>query len=76
MIRTCDARTPRRQHLVKHLIDCGDRSVLEALLAVDAGQDLDAVLEDFARLDPEIFEALGADLMPIDSLIVIDGGHR
>jgi hypothetical protein len=55
MIRTCDGRTPRRQHPAKHLVDCSDRSVLVALLAVDAGQDLDAVLEDFARLDPEIF---------------------
>jgi hypothetical protein len=76
MMRTCDARTPRRQHLVKHLVDCGDRSVLEALLAVDAGQDLDAVLEDFARLDPVIFEAIGADLMPVDSLFLVNGGRQ
>jgi hypothetical protein len=76
MMRTCDARTPHRQHLVKHLVDCGDRSVLEALLAVDAGQDLDAVLEDFARLDPVIFEAIGADLMPVDSLFLVNGGRQ
>jgi hypothetical protein len=73
MLRTYDARTPRRQHLVKHLARCGDRSVLEALLAVEAGQDLDEVLEDFARLDPKIFEAIGADIMPIDSLYLVRG---
>jgi hypothetical protein len=76
MIRTCDARTPRRQHLVQHLVNCGDRPVLEALLAVEAGQDLDEVLEDFARLDPKIFEAIGADIMPIDRLILVNGGLR
>jgi hypothetical protein len=68
-------RTPRRQRLVKHLIECGERPVLEALLAVDAGQPLDTVLADFARLQPEIYEALGADVMPIDCVAVVRGGR-
>jgi hypothetical protein len=69
-------RTPRRQRLVKHLIECGARPVLEALLAVDAGQDLDVVLEDFCRLSPETYQSVGADVMPIDEAAVIEGGRR
>jgi hypothetical protein len=38
--------------------------VLEALLAVEAGHSLDAVLEDFARLTPETYRAAGADMLP------------
>jgi len=66
-------RTPRRQQLVKHLIKCGERPVLEALLAVAAGGELDAVLESYARLHPDVFEALGADVLPIDAVVVIEG---
>jgi hypothetical protein len=69
-------RTPRRQRLVKHLIECGERPVLEALLAVEAGQDVDVVLEEFCRLQPEIYEAVGADVLPIDQVTVVDGGKR
>jgi hypothetical protein len=69
-------RTPRRQRLVKHLIECGERPVLEALLAVEAGQDVDVVLEEFCRLQPEICEAVGADVLPIDQVTVVDGGKR
>jgi hypothetical protein len=70
------SRTPRRQRLVRHLVACGERPVLEALLAVENGQPLDTVLEDFARLQPEICEALGADTLPIDEMTVIEGGRR
>jgi hypothetical protein len=70
------SRTPRRQRLVRHLVECGERPVLEALLAVESGQDLDQVLEGFARLQPEVYEAIGADVMPIDEVAVIDGGRR
>jgi hypothetical protein len=66
-------RTPRRQHLTKHLIECGPRPVLEALLAVDAGQDIDTVLEDFARLQPAIYNAVEADVLPIDTVMIIEG---
>ena len=44
------ARSPRRQHLARHLHACGPRPVLEALLEIEAGRPLDAVLADFARL--------------------------
>src|SRR5262245_26343008 len=50
--------TPRRQRLAAHLHRCGPRPVLEALLAVERGQSLDLVLEDFARLQPDIYEAV------------------
>ena len=43
-------RSDRRQKQVKHLVACGERCVLEALIAVDNGQPLDLVLRDFERL--------------------------
>lgn len=62
---TGDPRSARRQRLVAHLWACGPRCILEALLAVEAGQSLDEVLEDFGRLPPEIYTAIGADKLPI-----------
>jgi hypothetical protein len=56
-----DRRSPRRQRLAGHVHACGARAVFEALLAVEAGQRLDEVLEDFLRVTPEICRALGAD---------------
>ena len=41
---------PKRQRQAPHLHDAGPRPVLEALIAVAAGADLDDVLADFARL--------------------------
>jgi hypothetical protein len=69
-------RNPRRQYLAAYLHSCGPRPVLEALLAVAAGADVDSTLEDFARLPAEIFQALGAHAMPTDELAVIDGGSQ
>jgi hypothetical protein len=69
-------RTPRRQRLVRHLVECGERPVLEALLAVESGENLDIVLEDFARLHPDVCEAIGADVLPIDELGVVNGGRK
>lgn len=66
-------RSPRRQYLARHLTDCGPRPVLEALLAVRRGYQLDAVLEGFGRLPVDLFRALGADALPIDRLCVIAG---
>ena len=43
-------RSARRIELCEHLHAAGPRPVLEALLAVDSGQDLDEVLEDFGRI--------------------------
>ena len=68
------ARSPRRQHLARHLHACGPRPVLEALLEVEAGRPLDAVLADFGRLPPELYAAVGADVLPIDEWALIDGG--
>lgn len=68
------ARSPRRQHLARHLHSCGPRPVLEALLEVEAGRPLDEVLNDFARLPPEVYGAVGADVLAIDEITVIDGG--
>ena len=57
-------RSPRRQVLAQHLHRCGPRPVLEALIAVEGGQDLDVVLEDFARLQPELYASVNADRLP------------
>ena len=46
------------------------------MIAVENGQDLDQVLEDFARLQPEVYEAIGGDVLPIDEVSVIEGGRR
>ena len=70
-----NARNSRRQRLVHHLHQCGPRPVLEALIAVESGQDLDLVLQDFARLKPEIYHAVGADLLSVESVTVMDGGR-
>lgn len=72
---TPTARSARRQYLAAHLHRCGPRPTLEALIAVAAGQDLDFVLEDFCRLAPEVYESIGADVLPIDQIAVIDGGR-
>jgi hypothetical protein len=71
-----DARSARRQRLATKLHASGPRPVLEALIAVAAGARLDDVLEDFGRLPVEVYLALGADVLPIDSVAVIDGGRR
>jgi hypothetical protein len=67
------ARNARRQHLAAHLHDCGPRPVLEALIAVDAGTPIDEVLEDFGRLPPALYRAMGADVLPIHRLVVVRG---
>jgi Protein of unknown function (DUF3987) len=53
-------RSVRRQHLCRRLHAAGSRPVLEALLAVESGQPLDEVLEDFARVPSSFFSILGA----------------
>ena len=67
-------RNVRRQRLAKHLHTCGPRPVPKTLLAVAVGNQLDRVLEDFARLAPKVYWALGADRLAIDDLLVTDGG--
>jgi hypothetical protein len=59
-------RTRDRQRKVAHLYASGPRPVLEALLAVASGKDLDAVLADFARIPVSVYRMIGADELPID----------
>ena len=54
----------KRQRQVAHLLSLGPRPVLEALVEVEAGADLDRVLADYARLDLEVVIALGGDKFP------------
>jgi hypothetical protein len=42
-------------------------------LALENGQPLDSVLEEFGRLPAKLFEEVGADLMPLDCVLLIDG---
>ncbi len=51
----------RRQRQAEHLHRLGARPVLEALIEVANGRDLDCVLADFGRLDGAIVRALAAD---------------
>jgi hypothetical protein len=55
--KTFEPRCPRRQRQVLHLHKSGPRCVMEALVAVEQGQQLDAVLADFERLPVELFHA-------------------
>jgi hypothetical protein len=48
--------------------------VLEALLEIEAGRPLDAVLADFARLPAELYRVMGADVLAIDEWALVDGG--
>lgn len=54
----------KRQRQAAHLHLLGPRPVLEALIEVAAGVELDTVLSDYARLDPEVMIALGGDNFP------------
>ena len=53
--------SPRRQRAAEHLHNLGPRPVLEALVEVEAGADLDRVLADFAQLDAETVRQLDGD---------------
>jgi hypothetical protein len=59
-------RNVKRQRQIKHLVAAGERPVMEALIAVEAGDDIDTVLAAFARIPIHIYRALGADELPID----------
>jgi hypothetical protein len=66
-------RSPRRQRLALRLHAAGPKAVFEAMLELEAGAPLDAVLEDYGCLDPEVLIALGGDALAIDEFGVIDG---
>jgi hypothetical protein len=53
--------SPRRQRAAEYLHDLGPRPVLEALVEVEAGADLDRVLADFAQIDIETVRQLDGD---------------
>ena len=69
------ARNARRQFLVSKLRDAGARPVLEAILEVESGHSVDAVLERFAAIPAATYHKVGADRLAIDSVAVIDGGR-
>ena len=54
----------RRQRQAEHLHRLGARPVLEALVEVADGRDLGLVLDAFARLDPDIVNAVGGADFP------------
>ena len=56
--------SPRRQRATEHLHNLGPRPVLEALVEVEAGADLDRVLADFAQLEPKTVSRLGGNRFP------------
>ena len=76
--RTSDVqRSARRQRLAEHIHQAGPRPVLEALLAVENGEPLDDVLEDFGRIPVSTYMAVGANELPINRpLGVVDGGRN
>lgn len=47
--------------------------MLEALLEVAAGARLDDVLERYGRVSVDTYRNIGADVLPIDTLTVLDG---
>jgi hypothetical protein len=69
-----DPRNVRRQRLALHLHEAGPRPVLEALLDVANGRDLDVTLEDFARVSASTFHEVGARDLPIQRVSVLKGG--
>ena len=62
----------RRQRAAEHLYSLGPRPVLEALVEVEAGAELDRVLADFARLDPETVRQLAGDQFPPAPIYGVD----
>ena len=54
----------KRQRQVTRLHSLGPRPVLEALIEVAAGAELDTVLADYARLNLAVVTALGGDKFP------------
>lgn len=74
--RLLDPRNQRRQQLVRQLHAAGPRPVLECLLEVAGGGDLDETLEAYGRLPPAVYRALGADKLPIDAGTMRGGWHQ
>jgi hypothetical protein len=60
-----DRRSAIRQRLVLHLYESGPRVVLEAMLELEQGKNLDDVLISFTRIPASTYRQLGADRLPI-----------
>ena len=58
-------RTKERQHWVKLLHEAGPRAVLECLLYVSYGYDLDDTLKEFARVPATTYQYISASDLPI-----------
>ena len=70
-------RNLQRFNVARHVHAAGPRPVLEALLAVEQGKPLDAVLEDFGQAVPaRVYHEVGADDFPVDSFQLITGGRN
>lgn len=67
--------SPRREHLARHLHSLGPQPMFLALLQVDAGHNLDEVLEEFRRVDPGLCRAMSADRFPPRPVYAV-GGDR
>ncbi len=71
-----DPRNARRQRLALRLHEAGPRPMMEALLDVAGGRDLDETLEDFARLPASTYCAVGADEFPVNQFRIVKGGRK
>jgi hypothetical protein len=65
----------RLRHLASHLHGLGPRATYELLKEIAGGADAVECLERYARIDPDVVEAPGADRMP-PRLTLIAGGMR
>jgi hypothetical protein len=54
----------RRRRLAEQLHHLGPRPLLEILIEVAGGADLDTTLERYAAINPEILRAVGGDQFP------------
>lgn len=62
--RAVAARQLMRQRQAQHLHALGPRPLLNALIEAAAFGDVDAVLERYSALDPDLVRALGGDRFP------------
>lgn len=64
-----------RRRGVAHLVELGERAVLEAMIDVERGRSVDDVLADFERIDAAaVSTASGRQFPPLPLYIV--GGAR
>ena len=62
-----------RQRAAERLHRLGPRPVLEALIEVADGADLDALLVRYARLPPAAVRAFGGDRFPAPAVFAVRG---